>query len=463
MLCINVCTATAQQGFVYEDLANDTTEYVASAVELRDGGYVAALRKITAGATLCKVVRLDKNGALLRTALLSDNKYLLINAVTETEVGILLFGTASNGVSGDFVSILLNDDLTIASQSTYPLGNFQQSGVYATPLDSFILVSGAIVEEPYFRSFLGKIAPDGSIIDFNPLFVNDLISNGLFRESDQRFLFFGYFLKTYEADIALNFVKESGKTPYGLELEGGMAWGNDSTILLVGKRVNSMFEPPYDNTQNIGIGVLDQNWNKKNLYQIGLPKDTIDYPAYNTPVSISGSQHIFVGGTAAQDGFWLYGKRLSWFVLAKLRPDNFSPEWVKYYGGNAYYSMFGVLATSDGGCLMYGAKYTKQGKADADAYMIKVAGDGQTTSTGPDVNTSLQEIKVFPNPVSNLLSIYSAQQPFRFDLFDVSGKLILSRESNLAQLDVDLSALLPAAYYYKVSSGSVLSGLLLKH
>jgi len=462
LFCFQVGQLTAQQGFVYEDSTTDTTEYVSSVVELRTGGYVAALRKITAEGRHCQMVKLDENGALLQTAVLGQNSHLLINAVAETTAGILLFGTAGDYLTGDFVSILLDQNLAVIAQYSVPLGNFQESGVFVTPLDSFLLISGTVLENSHFRSFLLKVASNGEIINFNPLFVNDLISNGLYRKSDQRFLFFGYQEKIYEADADLQIDTIVGQTPYGLWMEGGMAWANDSTLLLVGKRKNNIFQPPYEDTQNIGIGVLDQHWHKKNLYQIGMPKDTIDFPAFNTPISVASSGDIFVGGNAHyQVGYWLYRHKPSWQVLAKLHPDNFSPQWVKYYGGDAYYSMFGVLATSDGGCLMYGAKYTKQGEADADGYIMKVAGDGTTSNDEPKKDDPWK-VQVFPNPVSSQLSIRSDQQPFRFELFDVAGKMVKSLESTSELLEVEVNDLPAAAYFYKITAAGVVTGLLLK-
>ncbi len=462
-ICFNICTAAAQQGFVYEDVADDTTEYVSAMVELSTGGYLATIRKITAEETHCKLVKLTENGTVTQSVKLAGNSRLLINAVTETEAGILLFGTSGNDITGNFVSILLDYDLAVIEQHDILLGSFEQSGVYVTSLDSFLLISGTVLEGTHFRSFLVKTALNGEVLDFNPLFVDDLISNGVFRKSDQRFLFFGYKGKRYEATAELDLASGVDQTPYGLWMEGGMAWANDSTMLIVGKRLNNLFEPPYDQTQNIGIGVLDQNWNKKNLYQIGLPADTIDFPAFNTPISLSNSGQIFVGGNANNlIGYWLYGNRPSWYVLAKLHPDNFSPAWVKYYGGDAYYSMFGILATADGGCLMYGAQYTKQGQADADAYILKVGADGTTKVAEPGGQEIKSKIEVFPNPVSNHLSISSDQQPFQFYLFDVSGRVVKCIASGTGELDVDVSDLPAAAYFYKVIAKEVLTGLLLK-
>ena len=80
------------------------------------------------------------------------------------------------------------------------------------------------------------------------------------------------------------------------------------------------------------------------------------------------------------------------------------------------------LATSDGGCLMYGARYTKPGEADADGYILKVAGDGTTISDEPPGDDASGGSRCFPTRFPASLSIRSERQPFRFEAVRCIGQ-----------------------------------------
>ena len=410
-LCIAVSAdVPAQHAYLFVDPSATTTEYVASVLEKSNGNYVAALRKIKPDSTYCRFVELTSEGVVVKSSTIRGGTNLLINALVETQTGILAFGTDEGQDSGFFVSLVLDDDLLIKSRFDQNLGVFEYSGAYATMLDSMILVSGAVsLSNASSRAFAALISFDGQILKFNPDFADDLISNGIQLKSTDEYLFFGFRNQAYRADANLD-LKSQSDTPFSLQQEGSLAWVNDSTIALVGKRVNNIFFPPFDNSRNIGIGLLDKYGNEKTLHQIGMTGDTIDFPAYNQAVSVSGDSRIFVGGNGnAQIGSWLYGNQPSWLILSRLNPQGLKPSWVRFYGGDAYYSVFGVLPTSDGGCLLYGSKYDKWGIQDADAFILKVDGSGNpTTATAePKIAPTGAPITVSPNPSNGIFNVHT--------------------------------------------------------
>jgi Secretion system C-terminal sorting domain len=449
--------------FEYEEDAPDTIEYVAHMIELPNGQYLAATRKIVGDSSFGKLTVLSKDGKVVHSKTLTEDNFR-VNALLHTPSGILTFGTTGGGAEGFLAIFLLDEDLNVVNKTYHPLGAFRASGAYVSRQKDFILLSGAVVEGNFgFKAYAAKISQEGNILSINPYFATDLVTNGIERASDSSYLFFGWRNKFYTLNAELDLVKTQD-IPFDLFQEGNIQSINDTTILLVGKRYN-----PIERTRNIGIGVLDQWANTKRLHQIGLPGDTVDFPAFNHCIDSDLKNNLFVGGNANNDvGAWLFGRYPSWFILSKLDPGIFAPLWTRYFGGDAYYSMFGILATADDGCIMYGARYKIDGKTDASAYMLKV--NTSLTSSSADVPDHCDEhcLKLTPNPSRGGIQVSSNAEklPLHIHWYDVNGRLVanhfIGNESEYINLSV------PAGIYFfravSVSGAEVKTGrLIIQH
>jgi hypothetical protein len=84
------------------------------------------------------------------------------------------------------------------------------------------------------------------------------------------------------------------------------------------------------------------------------------------------------------------------------------------------------------------------------------------------LSNSIQELKIFPNPVNNILNINFNQtnkKPFEFSLYDATGKLIKTEyfSNASATYQVDVSSLIKNNYIYKISTDDYLkTGIILK-
>jgi len=446
----SVSSLYAQILFEYEEDTVDTTEYVAHMIELDNGHYLAAMRKIVANSNWGKVTELTREGKVVNSAIFQEDNFR-INALTQTIFGILVFGTVGGEGKGHLAIILLDDSLNTINQDYYPLGNFRSSGAYVSMQQDFILVSGSVVEGDFgFRAYAAKVSFDGSIMEGNPYFATDLITNGIERKQDNSFLFFGWRNKLYTLNAQLQLLKAEN-TPFELLQEGSIKSVNDTTIVLVGKKYN-----PMEHTENIGIGILSQFAAEKKLYQVGLSGDTVDFPAFNQSITLDFKNQLYVGGNANnQIGDWLYGRKPSWFLLSKLDDQTFAPLWTRYFGGNAYCSMFGLLATRDGGCIMYGSKYTKYGKEDAAAYILGVNVSSISSIAAPYPQDSRSLVTFTPNPSNGYVNIITNVEnlPLNINWYDLTGKLVVSHviDKNSAYIDL---ALPNGVYFYKCLNSS---------
>jgi hypothetical protein len=414
--------------FEYIDNTSNQAEYVASALELKTGGYLLAIRKYQEnGGAYCRLVKLDVFGNFMQEKIVFDRKSLLINSIVETEFGVLMFGTSSDENCGFFTSTLFDLDLNITNKDSLNLGIITQSSVQSTELDNFILISGTYSGPLiYERSFIAKTSNSGKIYDSNLHFYDFIISNGVAVPNLNEFLFLSYSSKYLSADTSLTYLDyEDPNQDYRLLLDGTISNGNDSTLVIVGKKNNIAFFPPYDSTRRIGIGVLTNNLEPINLYQIGKKGDTLNFPAYNKAICYGLNNEVYVGGNSNNQLYaWLFSNQNSWYILSRLNKDGFSPKWVKYYGGDAYYTMFGVIATSDGGAIMYGSKFNKQGSTDSEAYILKVNSDGLLAEYSPPKEG--MKISIFNNSFNDYFVVNSDLEMFELNIFNILGQKVKS-------------------------------------
>ncbi|MEW6136582.1 MAG: T9SS type A sorting domain-containing protein [Bacteroidales bacterium] len=180
---------------------------------------------------------------------------------------------------------------------------------------------------------------------------------------------------------------------------------------------------------DMAVMYLDEKFNIVKEKHYGAT-DTVDHPAYSKNISFIDPTRIFCGYNKNQDPYNIFSKNLSWFSLVLLN-DSLEVQWEKFYGGDAYYGLWHVLATTDGGCLLAGTRYdwTTQNN-ERDAILIKVDENGLLTSTGHLPNLKAHDAIVYPNPGREMLTIESGPQIAGavFVLFDMAGKTLLEHK-----------------------------------
>jgi hypothetical protein len=124
-------------------------------------------------------------------------------------------------------------------------------------------------------------------------------------------------------------------------------------------------------------------------------------------------------------------------------------HWQKYYGGDACYNLWSVLATQDGGCVMAGTRYDYQTQnQERDVYILKVNENGILTWTYNFPETTKQVI-VYPNPGRDEIKINTFTDNLIFDLFDIKGNKILSQPIEKDD-KINTSHLQKGVYTYRI-------------
>ncbi len=160
------------------------------------------------------------------------------------------------------------------------------------------------------------------------------------------------------------------------------------------------------------------------------------------------------GGTGAG------GKDL--FVLKTGDGGNF--EYAKTFGGTNDDLAFSMQITNDNGFIIAG-ETKSYGSGLTNVYLIKTDSLGVSSGTvviGVDEEPNEIEAKIYPNPVNTELNLVLPQDignnPFNFKLFDINGRLVMSRSfSGVNTFKINLEHLNEGIYFTQLIGESFVS------
>jgi len=158
---------------------------------------------------------------------------------------------------------------------------------------------------------------------------------------------------------------------------------------------------------------------------------------------------IFVAGTFDYTTT-VWAQRPSWIVIGKMDSDlNLLTE--KYLGGDAYYHFNTITATSDGGALITTLRYDYLTQYhEHDAYIIKLDSMDLTVGVPERKDKKLVDAIVYPNPSSEVVNVRTAIKNAVFELYDLSGKKLLSQPLTTLITQIKLENIIDGTYVWGV-------------
>ncbi len=211
------------------------------------------------------------------------------------------------------------------------------------------------------------------------------------------------------------------------------------------------------NETAIGVFEIDTNMNILQHQYLYRP-DTIEYAAWINSMAYANDTTIYIGGFQSVMNPWANEPTiLEMYVVDK----ELNLLGYKDYGADANNQLFGIMPTSDGGCLMYATRFDNEGIPERDIRIIKLLREDIELEISPLTATeeTLKQVgyKAYPNPATEMISIplleYSNNNK-RISLFTIEGKKVLDRkvtgEGNVLQ--VDIHSLTPGIYIYQISA-----------
>ncbi|MBS4062011.1 MAG: T9SS type A sorting domain-containing protein [Bacteroidetes bacterium] len=224
---------------------------------------------------------------------------------------------------------------------------------------------------------------------------------------------------------------------------------NETDVLISGKGTGDYPRHHVIAIHNEAGEIINTNHFKKEPYR--------EQPPMKNGISKFGD-NIFVGGISNFDiGNPFWSSQNSWFHLVKVNTD-LSMVWEKWFGGDAYYFMYNILATRDGGCIMVGNRYDDQTQnQERDVYIVKVNGDGLIVWER-EISMNDRFSIVYPNPGHQLNIRLAAQHSQALlSLFDQYGRLVLQQQLTQPESLVETTHLLPGVYLYQLAGSTGLS------
>ncbi|MFZ1750806.1 MAG: T9SS type A sorting domain-containing protein [Saprospiraceae bacterium] len=200
----------------------------------------------------------------------------------------------------------------------------------------------------------------------------------------------------------------------------------------------------------VDIQVFDKNLKRK--FNFGLDYElAVAFPHNVFDINAKGLLYTGVFDTP----FYHQSKG---FFIAQFSAG-FKKNWELYIGAlDQYrYTITGLLATKDGGVLVYGARYDDLGHRVFNAYIIKFNEQGKVTWTNNIASESFIKISTYPNPSSGPLTIDVSGLSDKADIriFDMLGRNVFVQNGIIDGItEMNLSGLSEGTYVYKMYQGN---------
>ena len=452
-----------QNTFKFRITDPSTDEVVNDAFELSDGSFILACNPLQDFSSYyVHLVRLSKSGNQIASASFSNqnqssgfisihqmnpNKFLFEGfVIINNNAKIWLYETDSlfNELTSKTVSL---DTLSLASLNliTDESGNILCQGILRTPAQmryAFIYKFSPSLDSLQFKLFT-----DYPVM-FQPSLLKKINNTGYyFFLTGYHNISANYNEAILDLDRSFSIINISG-VPQEVTEAPNSKWINKKTFLITG-RLDDIVQP-----QNRGIEILSLDTNiaiKHDLY-IG-DHDTIEWPGMRKNLDYLDTNSIFVGGTH-HFCQWEICNTICWFSLTNM-DSTLNTRWQKFYGGNADYTLYGLTATQDGGCLLYGTIYDSATMYnERDVYVIKVDKDGLVGIDDNKTNQFVHDAIVYPNPGTDHLIIESGPQisGALFQMNSIEGKQVIIEPLNERKLTLSTQSLQTGTYVWQIIS-----------
>ena len=441
-------------------------ETVSDVIELDNGDYIICGVNNTPdqndrGGLLYK---LSSSGDILnkKEYLITDSISIFVNLLITQDNRIISMGLKGL-LSTQYINNIwyneIDTGLNEIKSRIFPLDTNYQYGFYLSILDNnkIILGGGAYNSETRIDIFLYALSINGDSLNSSFLQVqNNQVAIWLSKHPDKseyQVCFSGNMPpapSNYQGKIALfdsllNFIQVD-TMPKKLYHCNTIKWLNNSEYILTGKRI---FSSP--TRRVLGILKIDTNNNVINENYFGMEPDTINYPGSCRNMDFIDNNNIFYGGVAnIIPEHYPWQVEPTWIMLNNL-DSNLNINWQRFYGGDAFYYLWGLRATQDGGCIMLCTRYDHNTQYhEYDIYILKVDSLGLITNINENTKINISNAIVYPNPGTNYLNIKTKLKNSTFELIDFTGKIIIRKFLNSFTKQINTSNIPSGMYFYRI-------------
>jgi hypothetical protein len=217
-------------------------------------------------------------------------------------------------------------------------------------------------------------------------------------------------LDTTFAFISSQPVQPFGTPPYYTK------WLNDTSFIYA-YQARKLDLPHQD--QEFTIEIRDTLFNVLQFDQFGLP-DSYDIPASYKGLDFRHPDTIFYGtNTGLAFGPPSPGYT-NWFMVRQ-SDGQLQERYRHFYGGDAYYYVSAIIATSDGGCFVSANKYSHD-TDNFELFFLKLNSEGLLVGTNnPDIQQRMSLL--YPNPATDEVVLETYLDATTIKMYDINGRL----------------------------------------
>jgi len=439
------------------------------ALELENGNMIVTARKgIFPGLYQVLFLTLDPDGDTIQSDILSNpNGTCYINTLIADTAG-QFFGIGSYQQSATETSVWLikmDENLNLLWEKFYHT-NCEYMGIVKGFRNSFnelvIFGDGYTGVITSYDLFICKTTTTGDSLAFRFYPDPAIEFSWSMVENTNR----GNYYFSNSGKFMINFNANANIISIGYDLNvdtvemipGNLFLYND--LMMIGEHIlNSgikILSGPSTHLLNLlGIVLSDTSLTMLNADTLGsMDPDTLSYPGYITNLDTNSFGSIYYGGTFNQDNSLFFSYLNSWILLAKY-DFNLNLQWQKFYGGDQNYGLWGLMATTDGGCLLLCSTFDDQIQYDErDILVIKVDSNGLITATHDQPMIMTHDAIVYPNPGSDhCVVILGIQHPAaHLCFYDLLGRKVMECPLNQPQSRINTEALPSGTYVYQISA-----------
>ena len=424
------------------------------AIETKSGHFIiASARILQLGNFVANILKIDAYGNLLKQQILSFNGNIgaLSGIIQISDNRFVLSGGTFTGNSGNLWLCTIDSSLNVVHQKSCRIGSYSIfNAKIKLDYQNNILVFGQVDSSGFSYSFLYKLT--STLDSISCKIYNEDYSNfqDLIERSDHQgyyFMVLGFGIgsaKILALDPNFNIEKITELTDEIANL-GTIRLIDPTHYIVCALRIGPI-------VKEIGVQMYDTLYHLVHYGYYG-KVDTNEWPAMVKSIDFTDTSSIFIGGTS-----YMYDYEFvpidNWYRMNNI-DTAFNLKWEKFYGGDGYYTLYGILATHDGGCLMYGTIWDYHHISDYVRYLklIKVSKDGLLSDKNGEPGKLAKDVILYPNPGSDRIIIRSALRNLTVTFFDVMGNAVLSEPVQSSTESIDVSGLSPGIYFYRISSG----------
>ncbi len=445
---------------------SNNNDYSFRAIEDNNGNlYVTTRSDSNSSAINTLLWKLDKYGNLIKDTIISSqisNRNCIITNLIIYNNSLICLGFKNNNTfpyNTKLWYLKLDLSLNLINEREFFISDTLTLAYFNSIIDNDtnIVLAGYQINHNNFNipPFLFKLGINGDSInsnlnitpfgEFYSLLQNPnsngyyVFANHIFTSSNSRII---------KVNCNLDTISSNEIAPSDMRKYYHSKWISDTSFIINSVLFYDGF--PVNNNRDMMVSVIDTNFNI--LYQQEFGKDTVyDYPGLYNGVSVSGD-NVYIGGTTNLSVYSLYVGigQPSWFYLIKM-DKNQNVIWEKRYGGDTYYLLNSIYATSDGGCIMAGTRKNSDVTDNTDIYLLKVDSSG-FFCWEREIKFPKEMAKIFPNPFNNNINIELPKTHQNADIyiFDILGKLVLKSTISDTKTILNTAGLPNGIYIIKI-------------